>query len=167
MDAVISLLGNVTALSAILFIIGIVMLGIEFFVPGFGVFGITGIICLIVDVAVTAKSLGEAAIMLGFIIAVLCVFVLIIMILASRGILPKFLVLGSSLAKDDGFSATPDYSDTVGLVGVAVTPLRPAGKIELNGKNYDVVSDGEFIDAGTAVKVVSVEGNIITVKKFI
>lgn len=165
MDAIVSLLGNVTVLSAILFIIGIVMLGIEFFVPGFGVFGVTGIVCLIVDVAVTAKSLAEVAVMLGIIVAILCVFVVILLILGSKGLLPKFLVLGSSTAKDDGFSATLDYSELVGLDGIAATSLHPAGKVEINGKNYDVVSNGEFIDAGSHVKVITAEGNIITVKK--
>ena len=165
MDAVMELLGNATVLSFVLFIIGIVLLGIEFFIPGFGVCGIAGIICLIADMIITAKSLAQAAVMLGVILLILCIFVVILLILGSKGLLPKFLVLGASEAKAEGYSATPDFTSLAGMEGAATTTLRPAGKAIIGGKVYDVVSGGDFIEAGTDVTVTSVEGGKIIVSK--
>ena len=53
----------------------------------------------------------------------------------------------------------------IGTVGVADSLLRPAGRASFNGRSFDVISDGSFVDAGTAVKVIKVFGNIITVSE--
>ena len=50
-------------------------------------------------------------------------------------------------------------------VGVAATPLSPVGMGEFEGVKLNVLSDGEFIDAGERVKVVKVEGKRIYVRK--
>lgn len=52
----------------------------------------------------------------------------------------------------------------VGSAGTAETPLRPAGKVRLaSGERLDVVADGLFLDAGTAVRVLAVDDNRILV----
>ena len=43
--------------------------------------------------------------------------------------------------------------------------LRPAGFALIDGERVDVVSDGEPIEAGTAVEVVRVDGNRIVVRR--
>jgi membrane-bound serine protease (ClpP class) len=53
----------------------------------------------------------------------------------------------------------------VGAEGEAVSPLRPSGIAHLNGKRYDVVTQGEMIDRGSRVKVIEVSGNRIVVKR--
>jgi membrane-bound serine protease (ClpP class) len=57
-----------------------------------------------------------------------------------------------------------DYKALPGKTGVAVTTLRPVGKAEIEGSLYTVESDNAFIEAGTAVKVIAVQGNQITVR---
>ena len=52
-----------------------------------------------------------------------------------------------------------------GATGSAITTLRPAGVAFLNGDQYDVVSDGEFIPAGREIYVVHVEGRKIVVRR--
>ncbi len=47
----------------------------------------------------------------------------------------------------------------------AVTPLRPGGKIEIDGQVLDVVSEGEFVAAGEQVEVLKVEGMRTLVRK--
>ncbi len=49
--------------------------------------------------------------------------------------------------------------------GVADTALRPTGKALIDGRRLDVVSDGDFIEQGVAVKVVEVAGPRIVVRK--
>jgi membrane-bound serine protease (ClpP class) len=52
----------------------------------------------------------------------------------------------------------------VGAIGVAVTPLRPSGKIEIDGARHDVVAELGFIDIGKEVRVVSVTDFRISVE---
>ena len=52
---------------------------------------------------------------------------------------------------------------TPGLTGVARTMLRPSGKAEIDGLLVDVVSEGGFVDAGAALRVIAVEGTRIVV----
>ncbi|MDQ3350257.1 MAG: hypothetical protein M3545_20110 [Acidobacteriota bacterium] len=52
----------------------------------------------------------------------------------------------------------------LGLTGTALSPLRPAGVADINGARVDVVSDGSFIEAGSAIEVTRVDGNRIVVR---
>jgi membrane-bound serine protease (ClpP class) len=45
-----------------------------------------------------------------------------------------------------------------------VSPLRPAGKVQVGDLLLDVVSEGGWVDAGQAVQVVQVEGNRVVVR---
>jgi len=53
----------------------------------------------------------------------------------------------------------------VGQTGEALTVLRPAGKARIDGRLYDVVSDGPYIDRGGAITVTQVSGNRIVVRQ--
>ncbi len=52
----------------------------------------------------------------------------------------------------------------VGTQGKALTTLRPSGRALLAGHEVDVVSDGRFIDEGTAVIVIATAGNRVEVR---
>ncbi|MDI6860712.1 MAG: NfeD family protein [Caldisericia bacterium] len=52
-----------------------------------------------------------------------------------------------------------------GKRGKVITTLRPSGTIEIDGKRYDAISLGEFIEKDSRVKVVKIEGNKIIVEK--
>ena len=54
-------------------------------------------------------------------------------------------------------------SPWIGRRGHAVTDLRPAGKVRVGATVLDVVSDGDFVPAGTEVEVVRAEGRRLTV----
>lgn len=54
---------------------------------------------------------------------------------------------------------------SVGLQGVAITALRPAGRIRLGSEYLDVVSGGGWIQPGAAVRIVSINGNLVTVEE--
>ncbi|MCL6584701.1 MAG: ATP-dependent Clp protease proteolytic subunit [bacterium] len=58
-----------------------------------------------------------------------------------------------------------DQIDDLGQEGVALTNLRPAGKAAFGNKKLNVVSEGDFIDQGCAVRIVQIEGNRVVVRK--
>ena len=77
------------------------------------------------------------------------------------------LFLAERLSSKDGVVAAPgDLSGFVGARGVALSVLRPSGTALVNGKRLSVVTRGEFIDRGSMVEVIEVEGNRIVVREF-
>jgi membrane-bound serine protease (ClpP class) len=43
----------------------------------------------------------------------------------------------------------------VGEVGMAITPLRPAGRVDMGDRVVDAISEFGFIEAGARVRIVS------------
>ena len=64
-----------------------------------------------------------------------------------------------------GTAVSRKEEDLLGFTGVTVTVLRPSGNAKINGKRYQVQSDGEHIDKGEKIKVTNVDANRIIVKK--
>jgi membrane-bound serine protease (ClpP class) len=52
----------------------------------------------------------------------------------------------------------------IGKEGIAITPLRPSGMVEVNGKKLNAITRGEYVDSNTKIKIISVEGNKIVVE---
>ncbi|MCA9094771.1 MAG: NfeD family protein, partial [Planctomycetaceae bacterium] len=67
------------------------------------------------------------------------------------------------LVPDEGGRKT-DHK-RIGTQGETLSILRPAGKARFGEEYLDVVSEGPFIDPGTRVEVVRVEGMRIVVRK--
>jgi membrane-bound serine protease (ClpP class) len=90
--------------------------------------------------------------------------------------LPNIPVLNRLILKqqEEGeLATTPDYplhaelQALLGAIGVAATPLRPAGKTQFGDAFVDVVAEGSYITPGTRVRVVEVEGNRVVVKEVV
>ena len=75
------------------------------------------------------------------------------------------ITLSTSLKTSDGYISSKSYKPYINKEGVTITPLRPAGTIEIEDTKLDVVSENIFIEKGEKVKVIKIEGNRIIVKK--
>ena len=101
--------------------------------------------------------------------AATALFVTVALLVAFFLYLPKSGVwkrLGQPLRQtaQAGYVSSDDYTGFLGRRGVAVSLLRPSGTAEFDGVRLPVVSDGEFVSPGTAVQVVTVQGNRIVVR---
>ncbi len=165
----------------LLFGLGIILIVMEIFVvPGFGVTGISGIICICAAVILgliehytfslshlNADALWSTSIIFlsGLLLAVGAVWWLT----SRHG--PKWLRRHTELLLtqkvDKGYIGV-DMSPLrfVGHEGVAVTDMRPAGKIEIDGEILDAVAMQGFIYAGTKVKVMKYENAQVYVRQF-
>lgn len=152
-------------LSAIFFGLGLILMIIEIYVPGFGIWGIAGITCFIVGVIVTADTLIEALILMMILLAIVGIIFSILLHSISKGKLPKNMVLSASMKKEDGYIGTSDMKYFLNREGRSLTTLRPAGTVDFDGVKLDVVSEGEFIPKKTMVKVIKVEGRRIVVRR--
>ncbi|KKM11058.1 hypothetical protein SY88_10580 [Clostridiales bacterium PH28_bin88] len=153
--------------SILLFLLGIILLAVEILVlPGFGVAGIGGLAAMTVSIVMTAPSTQQAITSLVVAIAGTGLLVgLSFKFLPTRRVWHR-LVLSIKQERKAGYVA-PERSlaGYVGKSGTTITPLRPAGAMELaSGERLDVVTDGSFIPRGTPVKVVKVEGARVVVR---
>ena len=158
------LLGNIGTLQAILFLLGLILLIVEMFIPGFGIAGGCGIVLLIVGIIMTAQTLLQAFIMALILILLISLLLMFILRSAKKGKLSKKLILKSASKREDGYSTTSDHTALLGKEGLALSLLRPSGVGEFDGQRLDVVSEGLYIEPGTKIKIVQTEGRRIVVK---
>jgi membrane-bound serine protease (ClpP class) len=169
----------------ILLLVGVALLLLEVLViPGFGVAGIAGILCIGASVVITLmdrpitsphffgtfewsallSSLAITAVTLTVGITGALLVPLLFPMMAGSGF-AGWLVLKEKEDRRQGFSsAENEFQALLGRQGVAGTPLRPAGVMMIDGERVDVVSEGGFISAQTPVEVVKVEGRKVIVR---
>ncbi len=150
----------------ILFVIGLLLLLAEiFFIPGFGLAGISGIAAILASIFLTFGNIIQAtySILIALGISVIGFFLLIKYIPSTRT-WRKF-VLSTEQKKELGYTVgTKDLKRLIGGKGISITPLRPSGIVEVNGKKLDALTRGEYVDSNTEIKIISVEGNKIVVE---
>ncbi len=107
----------------------------------------------------------EVSFQAGMIFVIIDVVTIPVLILIGIKMLARSNVsLRSSLAAGSmPITGERDYSVLKGHTGKAITDLRPSGKARIDGKRYDVVAKGDFIESDTDIEVVLVEGNRIVV----
>ena len=151
----------------ICFVIGIGLLILEAFMPGFGAPGITGVILEVITLVLTWFEHGPVA-TLGMLLIVL--LVLAIAISTSLRSITKGRLSKSSLIHSDTESNEDGYRSIQGLAvfmdkeGTTTSVLRPTGIADFEGVRLNVSSEGDFIPAGTKVRIVKVEGAKILVR---
>jgi len=149
----------------VVFLIGIGLLVLEVFVPSFGILGLLGAAGLVAGITMGAYDTGNALRSLG--IAVLVAAVVaggFAYLFRKRGIWNRF-ILKDELTREQGFVPQQSREHWVGRSGVAASVLRPSGMADIGGQRLDVITSGEFIERGRAIRVVSVDGTRILVKE--
>ncbi|EAX47526.1 protein of unknown function DUF107 [Thermosinus carboxydivorans Nor1] len=151
-------------LEILLFVGGLVLLAIEIYVPGFGFFGIIGTVSILVSFFLTlGGGLFALNVLAGSLILAVIIFLVIVKHLPTSKLWTK-LVLKESETTQAGFVSARDYSQFIGKTGTVISFLRPAGVIEIEGTQLDVLSEGRYVPPGTRVMVVSVNGSRIVVR---
>ena len=148
-------------------VVGLGLIVLEAFMPGFGLPGIAGVILHVVAVVFTWINHGPVA-ALGMTIILLCIIAIAISVSlrsAANGKLSKSrIVLNEKESNEAGYRSSEDMQVFLGKEGVTTTVLRPTGMAEFDGVKLNVVSDGEFIQPGNKVQIVQVEGSRILVR---
>jgi len=186
------LVGMANWVEILLLFIGLALLLVEIFVlPGFGVAGILGIIFVLIglfgmlirnapDEVPWPRTAGDWQSLSSGVIALAAGFTgfLVLAWLLSR-YLPKIPFL-SGLILSPAVPATgrsgaqvsmtsPPESASVGVqvgdIGEVLSTLRPAGKACFGDAIVDVVATGEFLNRGTPVEIIEIQGSRVVVKK--
>ena len=145
--------------------VGIALMTIEFIIPGFGIFGISGIIAIAAGIYYFLGGGLDAMYML----LVVAIVITIVCILVFKYLPIKMkwnpFVLLERQENRHGYVSSDNEEKYLGKTGEVVTPLRPAGTILVDNVRIDVVTFGDYITTGLKVKVVKVEGNKLFVRK--
>ena len=84
---------------------------------------------------------------------------------ATKGKLSKSkIILRDTENNAAGYRSNKDMEIFLGKEGVTTTVLRPTGMAEFDGVRLNVVSEGEFVQSGVKVRIVSVEGSRVLVR---
>ncbi len=149
------------------FVLGIGLMVLEAFMPGFGLPGISGILLEVAAVVLTWFTHGPMA-ALGMTLVVLSVVAIAISMSlrsAANGKLSRSkLILKDTESNEAGYRSAADMEVFLGKEGETTTVLRPTGMAEFDGVKLNVVSDVEFIPAGEKVRIVRVEGSRVLVR---
>lgn len=162
------IIGLAGAEGILLFAAGLVLVLAEVFIlPGVGVFGIAGAIAMLGGLywsllggIPVAADYGRASFVLAAsIILVLITSWMIVRRLPSNRRLTRLgIFLGTATDRETGFTSAVRRPELIGKVGTAATDLRPAGTGLFGDERVDVVSDSEWIEAGTPIRILASEG---------
>jgi len=152
----------------IIFGVGLVLIGVEvFLIPGFGLFGLVGGVGLVAGLYMSL--LGGLPTSTDFTRAGMVLSTTILLIAVSAWVMIRTLPRSSRLSKSGifllermdravGYESAKSRVDLIGVVGTAITDLRPSGTGLFGDERIDVVSESEWITEGTPIKVITAEG---------
>lgn len=167
----------------VIFVIGLILIGLEIFViPGFGVAGISGVILafgglvlsMVDNIIFDFEFHGTEAIadvvrsFLVVTISILISFVLSLYLSKKMATSNAFswIVLNSTQPKEEGFIGVDSrLKELIGKTGYANTTLRPSGKVEIDDEMYDAVSEIGYIEKGENIKVIDYRAGQVYVVK--
>lgn len=148
----------------LLFLGGIVLLVVELFVPGTGLFGVSGLLAILASIFLVLGGDLQAISNMAVSLIVAVVLFLFIARRLPNSKLWAHLVLKEAETTQEGYVSANDYRKYLHKVGVTETYLRPAGTVIIDGDRLDVVSEGIYIQPGKKVTVIAVQGSRIVVR---
>ena len=150
--------------SAVCVLLGMILIIVEVFLPGFGLPGIGGIVLVGAGVVMVGMHFGSLTAVgtLLVIIAVLAVLVSWVLRQASRGGGKRSDLFLQE--RDDRRTQQEDMKVLVGKSGTTTSVLRPAGIGDFDGVRLNVVTEGSFIEKDMPIEIVRVDGSRIVVR---
>ncbi|MDU1009968.1 MAG: NfeD family protein [Finegoldia magna] len=153
--------GDINIVGILVFLIGLLFVGLELIVPGGFIAGIVGVLSMIVGISMIINNLYLA--FLTVVIAITIDVLFILVFLSKDFDSSKFnkFVLKETNSK----SFTQSSKKYLSKKGITITPLRPSGKIEIDGDYIDAITRGDFIPKGCEVVVSEIKDFKIIVRR--
>lgn len=173
--------GTATSLEILLFVVGLVCVGVEIFIlPGFGAFGFGGGALIIVALILASQTFVIPRNEYQF---ERLPYSLFTVVAAGAGVIAGVLLMRRFMDRAPGLrsmmleppsdeeqsklslrESLANFTHLHGKRGVATTQLTPSGKARFGDETVNVISRGQLVARGTDVAVVDVQGNIVVVE---
>ena len=157
-------------IAIVLLAIGVIFTFVEMFIPGYGFFGITGIIATVAGVIVRICQGLNIVQILTLILLVIGFYVIAVMFMvfsAQYGILGKTGLFERRSTLDKDYNKTErELKRLVGRNGKTISALNLGGQAKIRGKIYDVISISSYIEPNANIKVVEIKDDCIMVRKW-
>ncbi|MED3647040.1 NfeD family protein [Halalkalibacterium halodurans] len=149
----------------ILYLVGLALIMVDGKVISDGTIALLGIALMIVGLAIPSPSVIYGILVgMGFLVGGFS-SALFLKVFPSRNMWSK-MTLRDRLTGDQGYnSMNEEYKSLIGKRGKTITPFRPTGSVEIEGKPYSATSGSHWLQENEQVEVVSVSGTYILVKK--
>lgn len=146
--------------------VGLLLVAAEIFlIPGFGIAGVAGAAAIVWSLVISFGGIAEAVNALGISLGLSLVGAYLFWRFGKRTGLWGRVILNTRLDDEQGYVSSADYSGYIGKTGTALTTMRPAGVVEIEGERLDAVSEGGYVAAGSPIVVRHVEGTRIVVRE--
>ena len=149
----------------IVLIVGFVLIAVELVVPGFGLPGIGGIVCLVSGVFLITDSTEEGILVTIAVIVILCILTAVIMGLMHYRKFKSPIILDADVHFENAQLQASDLDYLLHREGTASTDLRPVGKGNFDGIELDIVSDGVYIKKGSRIRINKISANRLMVSE--
>ena len=151
---------------AFLLAAGILLAVAEIFVPSHGILTVLSISSFVAAVVVGFLMGTMPGVVTLLAVSVLTPFLIygLIRVWPHTPVARRLILSGPSNPAKAGDLAHLDPEALVGRVGIAKTLLRPSGKMMLDGRQVDCITQGDLVPAGRKVKILAVEGARVVVR---
>ncbi len=150
-------------LSIIFVLIGLVLLFTEFYLPGGVIGGVGGLLMIIGLILFALENPGPFWI-ITFILGEILLTYLVVKMALWRIEASKSKNTFYSNQNQEGFRASMYDEALIGKKGVALSNLKPSGYIQVDGDQYQAVSQSRFIAKGVPIEIIRGEGSRLIVK---
>ena len=145
-------------------LIGLLLVYFEFFVPG-GILGILGGVLMIGSLIIFVWEQDHITWLIVYIFALIALLAFTIRLALWKIKRTKGKNTMYAWQDQEGFLASTFNRELIGKSGIALTNLKPAGHVRVEGERAQAVSQGSYVKKGEAIKVVSGEGARLIVRK--
>lgn len=152
-------------MSLVLFAAGIILILLEVVLPG-GIIGIIGFGAFLASFFLATDNYVHMAfsLLIAFTVSILTMIVMIKVYDRKMKFFKK-LILTDATTTESGYVSNRNRIELIGVIGTALTDLRPSGTVLVEDERIDVVTEGSFIEKGTKVKIIKTEGSRIVVRE--
>jgi membrane-bound serine protease (ClpP class) len=153
--------------TVILFIVGLILVAAEFFVPG-GIIGFIGFGAIILSFFIATDDMAYMAfsLVVALLVAVTAA-IIFVKVFGKRMNIFKKLILRDSTNTESGYVSNRNRLELIGKTGIALTSMRPSGTALIDDERIDVVTEGMYIAKDQKIKIVKVEGSRVVVREIL
>ena len=148
-----------------IYFIGLILILIDGKLLNDGTLAVLGLVAMVLAVVIAAPDIYTGIYAVIGVIVGIAISFSFLKVFKRREMWGK-IALKDRLTKEEGYSSiNKEYEQLVNKTGVTITDLRPIGTIRVQNKDYSAISDAQWIQKGTNVQIIEVDGTRILVKE--